>query len=355
MAPDLRTNGPQVDSTGVTFRLADAHHRLASVRLVHEIRLSSSQAEFDYRDGQWVLRVPRPLVNRMEYLFEIADPNGDRQTILDRANDLRVPGAFGEKSVIEFPGYQRPPWVDRPPLGWSTTTLNVASRKIGSVHAEVWQHGMLSPPERAVLLIVHDGPEYARLAALIRYAAAAVAADWIPSLCVALLAPGDRNLWYAANPAYAHALAEDVLPELRERVPARSCVGVGASLGALAWLHAHRTARGIVDALFLQSGSFFHPALDHQERHFSRFREITDFVLDLRRAAHDPAPVPVVMTCGLVEENLDNNRHMAATLRRLGYQTKLHEVRDAHNYTAWRDALDPFLTALIVRHRADER
>jgi hypothetical protein len=26
----------------------------------------------------------------------------------------------------------------------------------------------------------------------------------------------------------------------------------------------------------------------------------------------------------------------------------LHEVRDAHNYVAWRDALDPHLTGLLL-------
>jgi enterochelin esterase-like enzyme len=355
MAPDRGHDGPQIDDAGVTLRLADPYHRLASVRLVQEIGLSPAQAEFGYRNGLWALRVRRPLVDRMEYLFEISDPNGDRQTIVDRANGLHVPGAFGEKSVIEFPGYRRPPWVDRPPLGWSASTLSIASRTIGTMHAELWQDKALPPGEAAVLLIAHDGPEYARLAALIRYAAAAVAARWIPSMRVALLAPGDRNLWYAANPAYARALADDVVPTLVERAPARSRVGVGASLGALAWLHAHHTAPGILDALFLQSGSFFHPALDPQERRFSRFREITDFVLELRRARNDPAPIPVFMTCGLVEENLDNNRHMAATLRRRGYRTQLHEVRDAHNYTAWRDALDPYLTGLIARHQHDQQ
>jgi enterochelin esterase family protein len=58
--------------------------------------------------------------------------------------------------------------------------------------------------------------------------------------------------------------------------------------------------------------------------------------------------VPAVLTCGTVEENLANNEAMAATLRRLGYPTRLVRVRDGHNYTAWRDALDPNLTGLVT-------
>ena len=38
---------------------------------------------------------------------------------------------------------------------------------------------------------------------------------------------------------------------------------------------------------------------------------------------------------------------MLATLRARGYPAALHEVPDLHNYTAWRDAFDPHLTALL--------
>jgi enterochelin esterase family protein len=57
--------------------------------------------------------------------------------------------------------------------------------------------------------------------------------------------------------------------------------------------------------------------------------------------------VPTVFTCGTVEENLANNRLMAQTLQRLGYPVQIATFRDAHNYTAWRDALHPHLAELI--------
>lgn len=38
---------------------------------------------------------------------------------------------------------------------------------------------------------------------------------------------------------------------------------------------------------------------------------------------------------------------MAAALDRLGYDVQLAEVRDVHNYTAWRDAFDPHLVDLV--------
>ena len=53
------------------------------------------------------------------------------------------------------------------------------------------------------------------------------------------------------------------------------------------------------------------------------------------------------MTCGRIEENIENNRTMARALAAQGYDVALHEVPDVHNYTAWRDAFDPYLTGLL--------
>jgi hypothetical protein len=49
----------------------------------------------------------------------------------------------------------------------------------------------------------------------------------------------------------------------------------------------------------------------------------------------------------VVEENLANNEAMAGHLRRLGYAVEFVPVRDAHNYTAWRDGLDCSLPGLV--------
>ena len=81
-------------------------------------------------------------------------------------------------------------------------------------------------------------------------------------------------------------------------------------------LHAHRSAPALFDALFLQSGSFFAPVTDAQERRFSRFEPVTRFTAEVTQAVADPHPVPVVLTCGVLEENLANNRAMTNALRR---------------------------------------
>jgi enterochelin esterase family protein len=124
---------------------------------------------------------------------------------------------------------------------------------------------------------------------------------------------------------------------------------MGASLGGLAMLHIHRRHPGTLGALFLQSGSFFTPRFDSQESGFPRYQRIVRFVRETLRHGTHPEPIPVALTCGTEEENIHNNRLMARTLAAQGYRAVLSEVPDMHNYTAWRDAFEPNLTALLAR------
>jgi enterochelin esterase family protein len=55
------------------------------------------------------------------------------------------------------------------------------------------------------------------------------------------------------------------------------------------------------------------------------------------------------MTCGTVEENLNNNRATARALASQGYDVKLVENRDGHNWIAWRDTFDPHLSDLLTK------
>lgn len=328
-----------------TFELVDRSHRLSGVRLQQEIGLTGA-LDFVRTRGTWRLTIQVPEVDRMEYLFEVRDSNGARMTIPDPANPLRAPGAFGEKSVLEFDGYEPPGWLAAVPIESEAAALEVDAPDLdGTVEVTVWAPADLTGP--APLIVVHDGPEYAQLAGLTQYVGAAIAAHDIPPVRAALVAPGERNAWYSANPAYARALCELVLPAVDELAPADVRIGVGASLGGLAMLHAHVSYPGSFDGLLLQSSSCFTPELDPQETEFSGFEAVTSFVARMHAARTDPKPVPSVLTCGTVEENLANNEAMTATLQRLGYAAQLVPVRDAHNYTAWRDSLDPHLTKLI--------
>jgi enterochelin esterase-like enzyme len=321
--------GPEVRADRVVFRLQDRGY--ASVRLQQELERPRSGPPFQRRDGVWELAYRRPQVDRMEYRFE-----ADGEAFCDPHNPRRTEGGSGARSLIEFPGYAPPRWLGaadpEPPSQLAPRT-------------RLW-----SPPDTDArrplpLLTVHDGGDYERLGQLPKLIAHAIAANRIPRCRVALLDPAERDEDYSASARYARTLAA-TLPRL---APATAHAGLGASLGGLALLHARRLHPGAFGALMLQSGSFFRQRWDRHESGFPRFRRISRFagaVLNDGRAA---TPIPITLTCGAPEENLANNRAVATALRRQGHATALHVTRDAHNYIAWRDALDPHLIDLLAR------
>jgi enterochelin esterase-like enzyme len=344
--------GAWCDGGTLTFRVRDPDRNLAGVRLLQHVGLPADRLDFAY-DGQdhaWRLTLPRPDLWRLEYLLELRHADGSVERVCDPDNPRRVGDAFGDKSVVECPDYAEPAWLHSPaaPGCWREQAIRAPAVK-AEVWARIWSP--TAPTDR--ILVAHDGPEYDKLASLGHYSAAMVATGRVPPHHLVLLAPADRDEWYSASPQYSRALAADVLPRLyAELGTLRPVVGMGASLGGLAMLHAQRRYPSAFAGLFLQAGSFFQPRFDRHEAGFRRYLRIVRFVGRIARATGSPA-VPTVLTCGGVEENRHNNRDMARILARQGYPVRLHEVPDAHNYTAWRDAFDPHLTDLLRRVWAD--
>jgi enterochelin esterase-like enzyme len=337
-----------VSSGPLQFRFADPEGRYSAVRLCSDLPLSDRECSFG-RDGQdWVLRIEPPPVARLEYELELSHADRTMEVLPDPGNPLRAPGAFSEKSVVLLPNYQSPAWLEAGTVEGRYSDFSVRGRGLGAnVTGRIWEP---LTDEPLPLLVAHDGPEYDKLAFLTRYSAAQIAAAALPPHRVALLAPGPRDEWYSASALYSRALYVDVIPALREAVAvAGTPVGMGASLGALAMLVTQRRAPGTFGALFLQSGSFFIPRFDSQESGFVRYARIVRVVRRILRAGEHPYPVPAALTCGSAEENVFNNRVMARALAEQGYDARLDEVPDMHNYTSWRDALDPHLTPLLAR------
>ena len=377
----------RLDGAAVTFRFPDPGYRLAGVRLSQDVRIPGDLLDFhraaaDAGDGAaadagdgWELTVARPPVTRMEYLFELRYPDGGAETATDPGNPRQVQGAFGPKSVLEFPSYRPPRWLTAKAEPGRSATFEVPAESLdGAVAVRTWAPDSARDEDVLPLLVAHDGPEYDALASLTHYLAAGVAGGWLPRLRAALLSPGPRDRWYSANPRYARALARAVIPALDRRLATSVRIGMGTSLGGLAMLHAHCRFPQVFDGLFLQSGSFFCPRFDDHERQFPYYPRVVSFVASVlpraaqhgaaqhgaaqhgaaqhgaaRRSAaqHPDRPVPTTLTCGAIEENVDNNRLMAQALRARGYPVTWHELPDMHNYTAWRDAFDPHLTRLL--------
>jgi enterochelin esterase family protein len=337
-----------VSSAALKLQVPDPDRSLVGVRLVPEVRIADRLLDFRRGGDDWELVIPRPRVNRLEYLLELRHVDGSSEIGIDLANPLRVQGAFGMKSVLEFSGYRPPAWLTAPAEPGITRAISLPVPSLGApMTVLTWAPAGVAEHEPLPLLVVHDGPEYDALASITRYLSAGVTGKWLPRLRAALLGPGPRDRWYSASPSYAQALRTTVIPALCALMPSSTRIGMGASLGALAMLHAHCRYLDVFDALFLQSSSFFLPRFDSDERWFPYYERITAFVADVRSGHLPGRPVPLVLTCGAIEENARNNCLMTRVLRDHRYEATLHEVADVHNYTAWRDSFDPHLTRLL--------
>ena len=409
------------DTHEVTFRF-EASERCTPRRIWFHLRDFGADPTFHREGDQWVARIPRPPVGRLEYLVVLGHPDGGESMVPDPANPHRVRTVFGEKSVIEFPDYVRPWWlsvadaadaqgrrdaaarsstpglvaIPTPSTGAGTGAElepaafgeGVASVRIRTAHrggddrinrspaarshpagalvidpgtaeildpdAAVAVTGQLhvpadsTPGEPLPLLVVHDGPEYADLAHLLRYVTTLARVEPDLRCRVLLLQPVDRDRSYSASPAYARALVTGLLPKVRDAVATDGCpVGVGASLGGLAMLHAALSYPSTFAGVFSQSGSFFRPRTDGMERGYRHYNRIVRFVDSIDADRGRLADLQVTMTCGTGEENLANNRSLARRLTRLGVPVALIEHPDGHNYTGWRDCLDPGLRLLM--------
>ncbi len=343
--------GPVVETAGVTFRYLDPDEAIASVSVVQEVTNPRNGPALERRrGGLWAAELERPPVDRLEYRLEVERLDGARDTLLDPANPLRAPGAFGERSVIEFPEYRPPKWLPSDPPAGAVQEIRIPSALLGEEQPTlVWSAAGTSPRDPLPLLIALDGEEFARFSGLLHLLDAEVASGGLPPMRAALCQPTRRDEHYTASPDFAEYLARQLIPaveDLGALAPGpRFRVGLGASLGGLALLHAHRRFPRSLGALFLQSSSFFQPGSLPGSANIER---IERFVGDVTSAPSWDDPIRVVMTCGTVEQNLENNRDCVAALVAQGYPAVLRVVRDAHNWIAWRDAWTPHLVDLLV-------
>ena len=94
----------------VTFRVG-TDDRCIPRRVWYHLRDHGADPTFHLEGAQWVARIPRPPVARMEYLVILEWPDGTESMVPDPTNPRRVRTVFGDKSEIEFPGYSRPWWL----------------------------------------------------------------------------------------------------------------------------------------------------------------------------------------------------------------------------------------------------
>ncbi|MDE9364171.1 alpha/beta hydrolase-fold protein [Luteipulveratus sp. YIM 133132] len=326
------------------LRLPDPERRFTTV----ELDSPGLRGECEWRAGAWRRRIGRPRTQRIEYHFRVVDRRGRVRHLLDPTATCTVRTSFGPRSVWEAGRYRAPDWLDQPGVSGSMTPLELPSELAVPLPVMVWVPRGLRSHQPAPLLWCHDGPEYAERADLLRWAASHVRARTLPPFRLVLAQPVRRLQWYAASPGYLRSV-DLALEALRERYRVRAPLAfMGASLGGLTSLLVG-LRRDDVGAVLAQSGSFFDPRLDEQESDFAGFGRIARAVDGVRsgRWRRAGAGPQVALTCGRYEENYANNKAMAKALRRRRVPVRLTDVADLHNYTAWRDALDPIWPNLL--------
>ena len=196
--------------------------------------------------------------------------------------------------------------------------------------------------EPCPLVVVFDGPDYARRAQLTTLLDNLIAQNRIRPIALALVANGGqaRYLEYSCSEATLHFLQTAVLPLARAELDVLDpdetpgAYGVlGASMGGLMALYTGLRLPHIFGRVLSQSGAFTTFGYDQ-------------VVYELVNAG-EPPPIQIWMDAGKYEWLLSTNERMYEHLLRKGHDVTYQEFSAGHNYTAWRDDVWRGLEALF--------
>lgn len=333
---------PLVEGNQVTFVFrgqADA------VRLQHFIYGLETAQPFHRVDGTdfWYVVMELPPGSRVEYKFELQ--RGDhREWIRDPLNPHLARDPYGANSVCQGEGYERPVWTyDQPDTrAGSLDHLVLDNTPFGdSRRVTVYLPARYRETRRYRLMVVHDGGDYLKYAAMKTVLDNLIDDMEIAPLIVALTHPHDRLTEYPDDRRHAAFVVEQLVPTLADRYPLIDSPGargmMGASFGAVASLATAWRYPGTFGCLLLQSGSFAFTDIGHHDRG-PLFDPVVEFVNAFRKNPGKPGD-RVFVSCGTYERLIYENRSMVPFLQQTGMQVRYVEARDSHNWENWRDRL----------------
>lgn len=333
---------PLVDGTDITF-VWRGHADAVSLRCW--IAGLDTAQPFQRLKGTdlWAATIELPRGSRIEYKFEIL-AGGHRQLVLDPFNPVLAHDPFGANSVCQGSGYRRPEWSEHRSgvREGSLESLSIRSQAFRETReVEVYLPARFRENRQYPLLVVHDGADYLKFAALKSVLDNLTDDLEIPEMVVALTQSPDRLKEYAGHDRHAAFLAEDLLPALASRYPLidrRGSRGVmGASFGGVAALHTAWRYPDTFGNLLLQSGSYAFSDIGRHQRG-PVFDPVVRFMNAFRESPGTPAE-RIYMSCGIYESLIYENRSLVPRLQAQGIEVKYEEARDAHNWENWRDRL----------------
>ncbi len=250
----------------------------------------------------WAITMELPERSRIEYKFEVVR-GGKRELVLDPLNPVLAHDPFGANSVCQGHRYVQPDWTehDDETRQGSIDIIDVESKAFRERRAiQVYMPARFRKNRRYPLLVVHDGRDYLRYAALKTVLDNLIHRLEIPQIIVAMTDSPDRLKEYAGNDAHAAFLAGDLLPLMADRFPlineshARGIMG--ASFGGVASLHAAWRHPDLFGCLLLQSGSFAFSDFGAHQRG-PVFDPVVRFMNEFREAPGQPVE-KIYMSCG---------------------------------------------------------
>jgi enterochelin esterase-like enzyme len=293
----------------------------------------------------WFRVLELPHGSRVEYRLEVA-VDGEHHEFDDPLNPRRAPNPFGANAVCYGAGYETPDWTHHDPDArpGRLEEIQVTSAAFGEVRpVTLYLPARFRSTARYPLLVVHDGGDYLRYAAMQTVLDNLIHRLDVAEMVVAFLHPGDRLAEYPDDPAHAAFVTDDLVPDLEQRLPlvghrTARCL-LGSSFGAIAALSVAARAPDVYGSVVLQSGSFVFTdihAADHGGGEV--FDPVVRFV---NRYRSDPQRVAdrVYVSCGTYEPLIVRNRAMVPTFRSTGMEVRFDEARDGHNWENWRDRL----------------
>lgn len=290
----------------------------------------------------WYHTLELPPHSRVEYKLEVTQ-GGTSQWIQDPLNPNLAHDPFGANSVCHGQGYQRPGWTEPDPEARPGTLVEAVldATPLGARRVTIYLPARFRESRRYPLLIVHDGGDYVRYAALKTVLDNLIHRLEVAPLIAALTHPADRLVEYPNHAGHAAFLTEHLLPFMEKRfplyeVPAARCL-MGASFGGVASLATAWRYPGTYGRLLLQSGSFAFTDIGESKRG-PNFTRVVEFVNAFREAPGKPSD-KVYLSCGTYESLIYENRSMVPFLQSTGMDVKYEEARDGHNWENWRDRL----------------
>ena len=341
---------PITEGTAITFIYRGAADAVNLRHWVYGLPSSQPLARIDGLDV-WHLTLELPLDSRFEYKLEVVR-GGSGEWIEDPLNPNRARDPFGANSVAHGAGYRVPEWIARDPEAEPCVLdeLSFDSPTFGRRGVGLYLPARFRRTRRYPLLVVHDGHDYLRYAALGAILDNLMHRLEIPSFVVALTSSPDRLNEYANDARHARYLTEELVPHLERvlpleaRPPSRALMG--ASFGAVAALSTAARYPGFYGCLLLQSGSFAFADIGERNQRGPVFDPVVRFVNQFRAA-----PVAVVdrvfVSCGTYESLIYENRSLVPVLESTGMDLRYVEARDGHNWENWRDRLREALSWLF--------